>query len=210
MLDTVRKTKLFGVYRTIRQVVRRQIFGEPALLDRLVVEAETKKLVEALPTSTMDALEISGVRWKNYPFKSLRSADYPEYDVCEKPLAPEIFDLVIAEQVFEHLLYPYRAVKNVYAMLRPGGYFLISTPFLQKVHNFPVDCSRWTPHGMKYLLSEAGFPLEAIQVGSWGNRSAVKANLISTHFPYYNPVVHSLKNEEVFPVQVWALARKGT
>src|ERR1700689_2426625 len=117
MLDTVRKTTLFAVYRTLRQGARRQILGEPVLLDRMVVEEETRKLVEALPASTMDVLEISGVRWKNYPFKSLRSAVYPEYDVCEKPLAPEIFDLVIAEQVFEPLLYPYRAVKNVYAML---------------------------------------------------------------------------------------------
>jgi SAM-dependent methyltransferase len=212
MLDTVRKTKLFRVCRAIYQGARRQVFGEPPLLDRIVMDEQTKNLVEALPTSTMDVLEISGGGWKNYPFKSWRSADYPEYDVCEKPLAHEIFDLVIAEQVFEHLLYPYRAVKNVYAMLRPGGYFLISTPFLLKIHNFPVDCSRWTPHGMKYFLSEAGFPVEAIQVGSWGNRSAVRARLnpASTHFPYYNPLVHSMKNEEFFPVVVWALARKAT
>lgn len=212
MLDTVRETRLFQVCRAIYQGARRQMFGEPTLFDRLVMDVETRKLVEALPASTMDVLEISGAAWKTYPFKSWRSADYPEYDVCEKPLATENFDLVIAEQVFEHLLYPYRAVKNVYAMLRPGGYFLISTPFLLKIHNFPVDCSRWTPHGMKYFLSEAGFPLEAVQVGSWGNRSAVRARLnpASTHFPYYNPLIHSMKNEEVFPVVVWALARKGT
>jgi SAM-dependent methyltransferase len=207
---SIRRTKSFQTYRAIRGKVRRQIFGEPLLLDRVVLEQETKKLVDALPASKMDALEVSGERWKAYPFKSLRSADYPDYDICKKPLALESFDLVIAEQVFEHLLYPYRAAKNVYAMLRPGGYFLISTPFLQKIHDFPVDCSRWTPLGMKYLLSEAGFPFEAIRSDSWGNRAAVKANLLLTHFPYYNPIVHPMKNEETFPVQVWALARKGT
>jgi SAM-dependent methyltransferase len=210
MADSIRNSKSFQAYRAIRVKIRRQMFGEPILLDRLVVERETKELVDALPASTMDAVEVSGTRWKAYPFKSLRSADYPDYDICEKPLALESFDLVIAEQVFEHLLYPYRAAKNVYAMLRPGGYFLISTPFLQKIHDFPVDCSRWTPLGMKYFLSEAGFPIEAIQSGSWGNRAAVKANLLLTHFPYYNPIVHSLENEETFPVQVWALARKAT
>jgi SAM-dependent methyltransferase len=210
MLDSIRKTKSFQVYRAIRWEARRRIFGEPLLLDRIVLEQETKKLVDGLSASTMDALEISGERWKAYPFKSFRSADYPDYDVCEKPLALESFDLVIAEQVFEHLLYPYRAAKNVYAMLRPGGYFLISTPFLQKIHDFPVDCSRWTPLGMKYFLSEANFPIEAIRTGSWGNRTAVKANLKFNYFPRYNPLVHSMKNEEIFPVQVWALARKGT
>jgi len=209
-LDSIRKTKTFQTYRAIRGEARRQFFGEPQLLDRVVLEQETKKLVDALSASTMDALEISGERWKAHPFKSLRSADYPDYDIGEKPLALESFDLVIAEQVFEHLLYPHRAAKNVYAMLRPGGYFLISTPFLQKIHNFPVDCSRWTPLGMKYFLSEAGFPIDAIQSGSWGNREAVRANLSAPHFPYYNPIVHPLDNEEIFPVQVWALARKGT
>jgi SAM-dependent methyltransferase len=210
MLDSIRKTKSFQIYRAIRGEARRRIFGERILLDRIVVERETQKLVDTLPTSTMDALEISGERWKAYPFKSLRSADYPNYDICEKPLALESFDLVIAEQVFEHLIYPYRAAKNVHAMLRPGGYFLISTPFLQKIHDFPVDCSRWTPLGMKYFLSEAGFPIEAIKNGSWGNRAAVKATLKVTYFPYYNPLVHPMENEEIFPVQVWALARKAT
>ena len=208
MANSIRSSKSFQAYRALRGKVRRKMFGDPVLLDRLVVEQETKRLVDALPASTMDAVEVSGARWKAYPFKSLRSADYPDYDICEKPLARESFDLVIAEQVFEHLLYPYRAAKNVYAMLRPGGYFLISTPFLQKIHDFPVDCSRWTPLGMRYFLSEAGFPIEAIQSGSWGNRAAVRANLLLTHFPYYNPIVHPMKNEEIFPVQVWALARK--
>ena len=179
MLDSIRKTKSFQVYRAIRWEARRRIFGEPLLLDRIVLEQETKKLVDGLSASTMDALEISGERWKAYPFKSFRSADYPDYDVCEKPLALESFDL------------------------------LISTPFLQKIHDFPVDCGRWTPLGMKYFLSEADFPIEAIHTGSWGNRAAVKANLKFNYFPRYNPLVHSMKNEEMFPVQVWALARKG-
>jgi len=38
--------------------------------------------------------------------------------------------------------------------------------------NLPVDCSRWTPLGMTYFLSEAGCPIEVIKTGSWGNRAA--------------------------------------
>jgi hypothetical protein len=94
---SIRRTKTFQAYRAIRVKARRQIFGEPRLLDRVVLEQETKKLVDALPASKMDALEISGERWKAHPFKSLRSADYPDYDICKKPLALESFDLVIAE-----------------------------------------------------------------------------------------------------------------
>jgi SAM-dependent methyltransferase len=193
----------------IKGKVRRALIGDPVFLDRVVLDGETRKIVESLPTSDMDAVEVSGDHWKTHPFRSMQSVDYPRYDICAGPLATKAFDLVIAEQVFEHLLYPYRAAKNVYEMLRPGGYFLISTPFLQKIHNFPVDCSRWTPLGMKHFLSEAGFPIDDIKVNSWGNRSAVRATLKARFFPYHNPYVHSLQNEETFPVQVWALARNA-
>jgi hypothetical protein len=41
MLDTVRKTTLFQVGRTIYEGARRQMFGEPTLFDRIVMDVET-------------------------------------------------------------------------------------------------------------------------------------------------------------------------
>ena len=125
--------------------------------------------------------------------------------MCSSVLS-ERFDLIISEQVFEHLLRPYQAGRNVYAMLNPGGYFMVSVPFMVPIHNHPTDCTRWTEVGLKYFLAECGFPLEGIRTGSWGNRRCVKRNLNS--FIYYRANLHSLKNEERFPVDVWALARK--
>jgi 2-polyprenyl-3-methyl-5-hydroxy-6-metoxy-1,4-benzoquinol methylase len=156
----------------------------------------------------MDALEISGDRWARHGFRSYVSVNYPEYDVCKEPV-PSSFDIIIAEQVFEHILWPHRAAKNVYAMLRPGGYFLVTTPFLQKIHEVPVDCSRWTETGLKYLLADSGFDLEHVQTWSWGNRAAAKRNMHPKKFPAYFPHISSLENDPLFPVQVWALARRG-
>ncbi|HVL15177.1 MAG TPA: methyltransferase domain-containing protein [Gemmata sp.] len=173
---------------------------------RIVMNRETERLVHGLNPSRLSALEVSGDNW-NKPglFRQYRSVDYPEYDVCDGVL-DERFDLILADQVFEHLLWPYRAGKNVYEMLNPGGWFLVSTPFLLKIHNHPVDCSRWTETGMKHLLAECGFPLEKVQTGSWGNRACVKANL--KRWQIYQRWRHSLKNEPDFPVVVWALAQK--
>jgi SAM-dependent methyltransferase len=154
----------------------------------------------------MDALELSGRTWQTHPFRSYRAIDYPEYDVCLDPL-PDRFDFIVAEQVFEHLLWPYRAGRNVEAMLRPGGYFLITTPFLFPVHPSPFDCSRWTETGMRYFLAECGFPLDAIVTGSWGNRACVAAYM-KGRAPY-RAWKHSLRNEPYNPVMVWALARKS-
>ncbi len=165
---------------------------------------ETAKLLENLPYQTWKTLEISGQTWENFGFQEYHTVNYPEYDICSNVLEDR-FDLIIAEQVFEHLLYPYRAGRNIISMLSHEGYFLISVPFLVKVHNYPIDCTRWTETGLKYFLHECGFPLEKIQTGSWGNRRCIVANF--SKWIVYNPKIHSLKNEPEYPYHVWALAR---
>ena len=174
---------------------------------RKVMYRETKRLVEELGPDQLDALEVSGDRWGSLVgFKSYKSVDFPQYDLCVAPL-PEQFDLVIADQVFEHLLWPYRAARNVYQMVRPGGHFLVMTPFLVRVHPHPTDCSRWTETGMRHLLAECGFPIDLIRTGSWGNLSCVRAEL--TRFRKYRRLFnHSLRDQHQYPVQVWALATK--
>lgn len=174
---------------------------------RVIMNRETMNLLNNLDTADFKVLEISGSAWKNkIPYKSYTNVKYPEFDLCETALKEE-FDLIIAEQVFEHLLWPYRAGKNVYQMLKPGAYFLISTPFLLRVHPSPHDCSRWTETGLKHLLAECGFPIDEINTGSWGNKDCIKKNL--GKWRNYNPIFHSLKNESFYPAVVWALARKN-
>ena len=170
------------------------------------MDRETQRLVEQLEPARLRVLEISGTKWSELArFKEYRTLAYPEFDICHAPLG-EQFDLIIAEQVWEHVLQPYRATKHVYAMLPAGGFFLLTTPFLLRVHEQPQDCSRWTEAGLRHLLAEAGFPLEKIRTSSWGNRRCIKANW--ARWMPYRPGLHSLKNEPAFPVVVWALAQK--
>ncbi len=173
---------------------------------RVVMNRETKKIVRGLQPGRLKVLELSGSNWGNWEsFKEYKTAHYPDFDICAVSL-DEPFDLIIAEQVFEHVLWPYRAGKNVYQMLNPGGHFLITTPFLIRVHNCPTDCSRWTETGIKYFLAECGFNLERIRTASWGNRACIRANYF--RWVLYRPLFHSLRNEPDFPVVVWALAQK--
>lgn len=192
-----------------RQQIYKIFAGDPNLSwSRVVMIQEMRKLVEELTPEHLNALEISGRQWNRTSFKSYSAISYPEYDVCEGPY-PGHYDLVIADQVFEHLLWPYRAGKNVYEMLVPGGYFLMSTPFLVRVHNRPTDCTRWTEVGLKYFLAECGFPLDTTRTGSWGNRACVRADLKPSGWTRFRPRRHSLVNEPVFPYHVWALAQKS-
>jgi hypothetical protein len=203
--------RIIGIARRIYLSVR-SLFLKTQHLDRVVLDRETEKLLLSLDTQTMKALEISGDGFRQWSFQSYETVHYPEFDICAEVL-PRRFDIIIASQVFEHLLWPYRAGRNVHTMLEAGGFFLVSTPFLQKIHEYPVDCSRWSETGLRYLLAECGFPLDRIVTGSWGNKQAARANISRrslTRFALYNPLIHrNLKADPVFPVQVWALAQKA-
>lgn len=171
---------------------------------RVVMDQETKQLISQIAPQPKNVLEISGDKWKDYGFERYLNAGYPTFDICSKTL-PEEFDLIIAEQVWEHLKYPYRATKNVVSMLHKGGYFLVTVPFLVKYHPCPIDCTRWSEEGLKYFLEECGFDVNSIKSGSWGNWDCVVDNL--SGWKSYIPEKHSLKNQSDFPYHVWALAR---
>ena len=166
----------------------------------------TRRILSDLNPQQLDVLEISGERWFNIGFKSYKTIKYPEVDICTQVLDDK-YDLIIAEHIFEHLLTPYKAGRNVYEMLRDGGHFLVVTPFLYKVHECPVDCTRWTETGLKYFLSECGFSLNNIRTGSWGNRKCIEATF-RREFRLFNKYLHSLDNDSALPIVVWALAQK--
>ena len=178
--------------------------------NRVVANVECRRLVQELGPADLDVLEISpgeAQLWKQLEYRSYTEVNYPEFDICRDVLDRQ-FDVIIADNVLEHLPYPQRAVRNVYAMLRDGGYFLVMTPFLVRVHDVPIDCTRWTETGMRYLLADCGFDLERIVTNSWGNRACVFANLKRDPDRWAMRGFRSLKNQKRFPVSVWALARK--
>jgi SAM-dependent methyltransferase len=172
---------------------------------RVVMREDCERLLAQLSPKELNVLEISGRYYSSMEFAHYKNVRYPEFDICTTAL-DETFNLIIAEQVFEHLLWPYRAGRNVHKMLAPGGHFLISTPFLVRIHNEPTDCTRWTEMGIRYFLAECGFELETILTGSWGNRDCVNANFL--RWTAYRPRLHSLDNESDYPYHVWALAKK--
>lgn len=172
---------------------------------RIVMYRQCFAFVRELGPERLDVLEISaGAQWvREFAFRSYAATDYPQFDICSQTL-PERFDLIIADQVFEHLKWPYRAARNVRAMVRPGGHFLVTVPFLVRLHRSPSDCTRWTEEGLSYFLQECGFAAAGITTGSWGNRDCVKANLTAWRKRGF---LGSLVNEPDFPLVVWAFAR---
>jgi SAM-dependent methyltransferase len=173
-----------------------------AVLNRAVAEH-----LAALDPPSCTAAEISGdahagLRWNRYV-----SLNHPEFDLCA-PIADGLgpFDVVICEQVIEHVVDPCAAAANLRQLCSPGGAVVVSTPFLVRVHELPAyglrDYWRFTPRGLRLLLERAGLEVEA--VGSWGNRECVVGNF--DRWPAYRRW-HPLRNEADLPLQVWAFAR---
>jgi SAM-dependent methyltransferase len=158
-----------------------------------------------IPSCT--AAEISGRHHAARPWAEYVELAYPEFDICEPLSVGREFDVVICEQVLEHVPDPWAAAENLLRLCAPGGLAVVSTPFLIKLHELVewrmFDYWRLTPRGMQTLLERAGFEVET--VGSWGNRECVVGNF--SRWSAYRRW-HSLRNEPDFPVQVWAFARR--
>jgi len=71
------------------------------------------------------------------------------------PYRSDQFDLVMSGQLIEHLELPLVAVEEMKRVCRPGGWVLLVAPFNCPEHRFPIDCWRFLPDGLRFLL--AGF-----------------------------------------------------
>jgi len=187
-----------------RQYLWRKVSGyDPEQWIRVVYRQEWQRFFASLPLQSLRVLEISPgplpVLEKN-SVAYYRAVNFPEFDISQNVL-PEKFDLIIAEHVFEHLRYPYKAAGNVHKMLHDDGVFLIATPFMIKIHGHPQDYTRWTPDGLRAFLEDCDF---AAEVHAWGNRNAVRGNFARWREYGWK---RDLRNEVEFPASVWAYAR---
>lgn len=172
---------------------------------RVTLNRAVNRHLDSLDPPGRTAAEISGAAHAGRPWKRYTSLDHPEFDLCAPLRDRGTFDVVICEQVIEHVPDPCAAAENLLGLCTPGGHVVVSTPFLVKVHEQwgMQDYWRFTPRGLRTLLERAG--LEVDTVGAWGNRRCVAGNFDG--WPAYRRW-HTLRDEPDLPVQVWALARR--
>ncbi|NVK97091.1 class I SAM-dependent methyltransferase [Ruegeria pomeroyi] len=184
-----------------------------ASLNRIAMARSSRRMIKDLGPEGLEVAEISGKWGQQFPFRSYRRFIYPEYDICAGPYCDaageiEQFDLILANQVWEHLDRPYEATLNVLEMLRTGGHFWLAVPFFVPFHAAPMDNSRWSARGLRNFLIECGFAEEEIRAEQWGNRHAALRNLERPWPPVYDPETDPLDNDPDFPICAWAIARK--
>lgn len=79
------------------------------------------------------------------------------YDGTLFPYQDETFDSVLCNQVLEHVFNPDEFLGEINRVLKCGGKFLLTVPFVWDEHEQPYDYARYSSFGLQALLEKNGF-----------------------------------------------------
>ena len=84
------------------------------------------------------------------------------------PFKDQQFDCAIGTEVLEHCPEPEVVLKETNRVLKPGGVFFFTVPFLWNLHEVPNDQYRYTPFSLERHLKNSGFvDIEIYATGGW-------------------------------------------
>jgi len=117
---------------------------------------------------------------------------YPEVDIvcdlsCINPFRPSNLDAILLMNVLEHV-YDARSLRSsLSGMLKPGGLLIVAVPFLVKMHQVPVDFTRFTHYALQRMGPDQGLevvhlegfydPISVLAEGTGNLRNAVLPTL---------------------------------
>ncbi|MBN1291479.1 MAG: methyltransferase domain-containing protein [Candidatus Latescibacteria bacterium] len=97
--------------------------------------------------------------------------DFTLADIYRLPYREKTFDTVVASEIIEHLDKPQQAFSEISRILRPEGYFIISTPYREIIEQTRcIHCNKKTPvnahlhsfdtKDIEDMLNSAGFTVQ--------------------------------------------------
>jgi SAM-dependent methyltransferase len=96
----------------------------------------------------------------------IAEANYPDHSILALPFSDNEFDLVVSDQVFEHIEgNPQVAIDETLRVAKKGGRIVHTTCFLTPYHG-PGDYWRFSPEGLAYLCRHAH---KIDQAAGWGH-----------------------------------------
>lgn len=102
-------------------------------------------------------------RTKSWHVKEYRILDLPEYDLEKPQPNSNLADLIFCLEVFEYIIDPITAIKNIGNELREGGRAYATFPFVYPHHNqLQWDSLRYTEPGIIRMAERAGLRIEHI------------------------------------------------
>ena len=101
----------------------------------------------------------------------------PDYlcDATAIPVQDTSYDGVILAEVLEHVPHPDKVLREAHRVLKKGGYLLLTTPFMFRVHADPYDYTRFTGYWYQEVLTGVGF--KELQIHQHGTFPSVCGDL---------------------------------
>lgn len=84
-------------------------------------------------------------------------------DLEKIPKDDNIYDVVICNQVLEHVRHPGKVVRELVRILKPGGKLFLTAPQCAGIHMEPFHYFNFTKYGLQLLFEEAGLRVETIK-----------------------------------------------
>lgn len=145
----------------IKNFIRRKLL--PTLCEDFTIEKRYEALSQLLPTDSKVLIIGTGEKssyYKNkFPHCEVITSDVhnefkPDYifDGHFIPFADNSFDLVLAAQVIEHTINPWRFCQEMQRVTKVGGLLQIEAPQTFPYHAEPYDFFRFTFTGMRSLF----------------------------------------------------------
>lgn len=93
------------------------------------------------------------------------------------PFEEGSYDSALATEVLEHCPDPQITLLEIFRILKPGSPLVLTVPFIWPTHEAPHDFYRYTPFGLRHLLTKVGF--EQIEITCLGGWDASLAQVLS-------------------------------
>lgn len=144
-----------------------------------------QQLEQYLKTIEIDTDTVFDIGGKQYPIdkkrtkvwkvKNFQIMDIPEYDLNKELEFRQQADVIFCLEVFEYLIDPMTAMKNLYKAMKPGGVCYASFPLIYPVHNeVEYDSMRFTETGVRRLATAAGLKVENVHYRKTKTNSLTK------------------------------------
>ena len=106
------------------------------------------------PSTLQQAVGDLSIRWETAGLEPSPAVTYTgsEYSY---PIEPDLADIVVAANVMEHVRKPWVWIRELVRICKPGGYVMTINPVSWPYHEYPIDCWRAYPEGMKALYDDA-------------------------------------------------------
>lgn len=117
--------------------------------------------------------------WTVVNYGELHPGQDLNFNAEEKfPLTDASYDNAMTMNVIEHIWDTHNVFSEVSRVLKPGGMFVSSVPYMYMVHGSPDDYNRYTASAYKKYADKYGFELLYIEPLGYGLFSFIYQNIL--------------------------------